>query len=1351
MGSYDLEGTRTMSWFNYYPIAGTDVYQIISRKNQTNVLVKSTNAQYMILGLVDQLTGKILKSWQFSSSLSYDYFPGHRVIIDKQLNTYLIDSFDDTDIVKFTPQLGSFQYRFYDNLKTGGINIKQSSIIYDDISDNIFIASMLTQDQNFMIAQFNLNPISMSRKQFSLVTPLSINDNVFNQVLELSDTEILGCLMYNQDSGSGIMKNYIGYMRFNRATNLMTKVVREQTGTLTATTSRRCTGINKQKNGELRLFVTSFDKATQKNEIGFYIIKNDTAQHQFFKYSTFKNIDTFVIKAKYFKLKDGWFLSGQFFLSSVKSGFVETIIDEYSCFKLFSAQTLQSQQSFQDLIQYTAISTTSKTYDTQNLNQVTQQSSYAGSPYYYHMAQAIRETYPDTKYCASYAGDISIFHTPSQKVADNVTIECVLYDKAVCSQVAQYKISECYDQLPMYFELRDYANNTNVYTTKKLLVPTYKLNISSVDFRKKVEIGKVYHVQVHAYIQRSGLEYKTNDFIDFYVTFTGCDDKVQFVQNMKIKNQKYVMGFGLQTFRMQPPLYTFPDCVRGITYTFLSRGNIHNNFLDFEQSLYLFVLESRDPNLLGQKIRVYVNCKLTTLYNITNSKLSIDYSFVISFLDPLFLNQAPYFSQKLVDQTAMITTTTTYVLPPVLDKENDQYFVVAMADSKAAKFMTYYDETNNITMNPQPQDVGSYVVKLQTVQLDDFDLVNDYSFTVTVVPYSKEMAFQNQQDKTKKLAKPNLKAKISKISSTAIVTVIFEKVMDTPSSEAQLQYLNNSLAVYIKSEYLGHIKLGYELLSLKEDTLLLKLTFPFDRSMISQESQDEIEIVYVSEDTYYSKDFTHKIPLNYKISKAIIPQLSDEELDFLNQMAELMKWTLSSILGPSMVINIAMQQGLQSIWGMINGLQLLTHLPLMNLNMPANLICFYSLINDIASFDLIPTDSFTDDIMEFDEDSDYAFNNSFDFMGYQSVNLITNLGLFFYIILINLVILILALYASVLLYATKYKRSSFYKYINEKLLFNQILRLQLEAQLELCLCSLLAVFNPLFAALVVYIMKRDQKQNESLSTIYEDYNLDSPMIVIFTFLSVGRRSIYTFVMIRLQYKPSFQIIAQMYLSILMLVLIFTIKPYKCQRQQRNEIINELTFLGACYTFIPYSSVFKLDSKVKFMIGWIQIGIVLVHVAISLAFIFVNTIKNIIISIKKFKLKQRIAKFLVKLKAQIDQIQAEKLENKLFKVKKNDFFQNESFNIFNNIQTNSKSDNLKIKSNQNGNLVGKNYQANQRYTRNNEIQGNNLPSFQSLKNHGFITQLNSFNINTSADLNSFADHDQEESFCYHFDK
>eukprot|EP00347_Sterkiella_histriomuscorum_P020610 403337151 len=1384
MGSYDLEVSHRLNWFNLFSAAvQNDVYQIISRKNQVNILVKSTNTdyKYMILALVDPFTGNILTSWQFSSTLDYDYFPGYRIIIDKSLNTYLIDSSDDTDIVKFSPYLGSFQQRFYDNLNAGGISFQSSAILYDDTKDQIFIASMSLFSQDYMIAQLNLNPISISRKQYPLLNPLGINDFVINQVLEFTDTEVLGCLMYNQDQGGGLIKNYVGYMRFNRATNSITKVVRESSGSLSATTYRRCAGINKMKNGQIRLFVTSKNMITLENGIGYYKIEDGIAQHQFFKYSTFENIDAQVMKAKYFKLKDGWFFSGQFILNSKQSGFVETIIDEYICFKLFTDQTLQGQQSFQDLITYTAISTTSVTYDTQNLNLIIQYLPFSGTSFYAHITQAIREAYPDTYYCDNYAGDISIFHTPSQKVADNVTIECVLFDKDVCSQVAQYKISECYDRFPLYFELRDYANNTNAYTTKKLFVPTYKLDISSVDFGKKVEIGQVYHVQVHAYVSIKGVQYRTNDFIDFYVTFTGCDDKVKFLQNMFIPSQQYFMGDGLKVFNMTPPIYSLPDCVQDIKYTFVSNKNIHNEFLDFKQKLYSFDLESKDINLVGKTISIDVTCKLTTLYNITSPKLIVGYRFAVSFLDPQLKNQAPYFSQKLQDQTCICTMTRTYILPSVLDKENDMYFIQSDVPPIVAQFAKFDYTTNVITITPQPQHEGKYLIKMKIIQVNNWSLFNDYSFTVTVVPYSDKMAEKFEKDQNKESAVANLKAKIQKISTAAIVTVVFEQEMDTPPSKSQLEILSNTLAIYLKSDYLGEIQLEFQLLSFKDDTLLLKLSFPFDRGLISQESQDEVEIVYVSEDSYYSKDFTHKIPLNYKISKAIIPQLSDEELDFLNQMAELMKWTLSSILGPSMVINLAMSQGLQSLWGMIKGLQLLTHLPLMNLNMPANLICFYSLINDIASFNLIPTDSFTDDLMEFDEDNDYALNNSFEFMGYQSVNSITNLGLLFYIILINLVIMILALFTSLILSATKYKQSSFSMYIKNKILFNQILRLQLEAQLELCLCSLLAVFNiqfnvsgeqistvvafisliilliqPFFAAIVVYIMKRDQKQNQSLSTIYEDYNLDSPLIVIFTFLSVGRRLIYTFVMIRLQYKPSFQIIAQMYLSILMLVLMFTIKPYKCQRQQRNEIINELAFLGTCYTFIPYSSAYKLESKFKFMIGWFQIGIVLLYVTISVAAILVSSIKNMIISIKTCKLKRRIAQYLAKIQSQKKKAKINSENGMKYNVTDsiNDLNNNLSNTTLHNESTLNLTSTQKFLQNEKiyqKNLIGnqtgsKPYTLNSNNNRMNQIYKNQKVSMSQQKNLNFMPKKNS-----PVDLNISVDPLQNDNCSYWFDQ
>jgi hypothetical protein len=42
------------------------------------------------------------------------------------------------------------------------------------------------------------------------------------------------------------------------------------------------------------------------------------------------------------------------------------------------------------------------------------------------------------------------------------------------------------------------------------------------------------------------------------------------------------------------------------------------------------------------------------------------------------------------------------------------------------------------------------------------------------------------------------------------------------------------------------------------------------------------------------------------------------------------------------------------LWGMINVIQIIVHMPLLNVNFPENTMYFYSLIIDISSFNLIP-------------------------------------------------------------------------------------------------------------------------------------------------------------------------------------------------------------------------------------------------------------------------------------------------------------------------------------------------------------------------------------------------------------
>jgi len=81
----------------------------------------------------------------------------------------------------------------------------------------------------------------------------------------------------------------------------------------------------------------------------------------------------------------------------------------------------------------------------------------------------------------------------------------------------------------------------------------------------------------------------------------------------------------------------------------------------------------------------------------------------------------------------------------------------------------------------------------------------------------------------------------------------------------------------------------------------------------------------------------------------------------------------------------------------------------MSILFPSNVLYFFGFINDIASFNLIPTDSINEAILEFDEFTDYeTFNPYFELMNYSSMNSILNLGLLFYAFLICILNLIFA-------------------------------------------------------------------------------------------------------------------------------------------------------------------------------------------------------------------------------------------------------------------------------------------------------------------------------------------------------
>jgi len=71
-------------------------------------------------------------------------------------------------------------------------------------------------------------------------------------------------------------------------------------------------------------------------------------------------------------------------------------------------------------------------------------------------------------------------------------------------------------------------------------------------------------------------------------------------------------------------------------------------------------------------------------------------------------------------------------------------------------------------------------------------------------------------------------------------------------------------------------------------------------------------------------------------------------------------------------------------------MQILVHMVLVNVSLPANASMFFSFLLQVVAFDVIPTDGPYDAIFGFEESNPVTTN--FGLMGYESVYCIRNLG-----------------------------------------------------------------------------------------------------------------------------------------------------------------------------------------------------------------------------------------------------------------------------------------------------------------------------------------------------------------------
>eukprot|EP00347_Sterkiella_histriomuscorum_P013970 403362661 len=827
-------------------------------------------------------------------------------------------------------------------------------------------------------------------------------------------------------------------------------------------------------------------------------------------------------------------------------------------------------------------------------------------------------------YCNNVAGQLEIIASIGTLVQDNTQILCIK-DDACDFYIATYSLSTCTDSYTMYFEVREEGNYDNKIMSTDRSPPAESLNLTlgNSDLVTHLQMDREYKLRVYAFVYVDGFKYTQNSDVMFTIIRRYCDTQVQFLTRLTILDQTYYISNSSDNliFGFIPPAYSRMDCVdkkRPYSFTFSSADSKHLSFLSFDDAQMLFTVQTNDADLIGSEVKITIDVQVMTNNRQVQNNHYLKQEFKIKFKasptkPPVIKipNDAPRFVEQLVEQTIVCQLTAEYILPKVYDRENDAYSVKIIASTLAMNFIQYNQESKIIIFNPILGDEGTFEISVYVQQNDDINIYTPYKFNLIVQPYTDQLAFLYKKRIKKSKALPDLNARILKISATGQIAIKFDQTLDVEGDDSMLK-------------------------KQLEKSLLL----------------DTLIVIFSSNDALFSENLEQKLSQNYELQKKLQPQCTEEAQQTIQSIVESIKASMSSVFGSSMIVNIFLSQGMQQMWGMIEGFQLMTHLPMMSIVIPANTQNLFSLLNDIASFNLIPTEDLTNSLFHFDEESEKAYNDSFEFMGYENMNMIQNLGLLFYMIVINWMILILCLMLIFFLHQILAPDNKVLKYMKEKIVFNLILRFMIESSLEIGVCcfinvnelslnasgdilgsslSVILIFSifllPALAGLLTYYKQKDTLLSDSYSCFYDDLNLSKPKLVLFVLLINYRRVLYPMFMILLSNTPSMQLLFQINLSFMALSAIAYVDPYKSETHRNLVVMNEIIYLALIYSFIPQVEHFELSEQLRQSIGDIQIFICMMYLLINIALLlfklFANLCQTIVNYIKKKRQKHEL--------------------------------------------------------------------------------------------------------------------------------
>ena len=335
-------------------------------------------------------------------------------------------------------------------------------------------------------------------------------------------------------------------------------------------------------------------------------------------------------------------------------------------------------------------------------------------------------------------------------------------------------------------------------------------------------------------------------------------------------------------------------------------------------------------------------------------------------------------------------------------------------------------------------------------------------------------------------------------------------------------------------------------------------------------------------------------------------------------------------MGLFFILNLVLSGSLALLWGFINNLQLVIHAPLMNLQVPPNVLLFCKMILGLVNLTyLFPYEEKVQEWFNISSNEGKAsLGLNFEYLGYNTQSAITNLIVILPLMILTICLTLLGFFLSKFDFC---KTGRFYKKFQDEFNLSSVLRGVIESYFEFTLSSLLIIAqydptdssNTKFLVLAIILLAgsiitpvwsivilnkkytqlaEEQALLKKYGALYKDLRINQKVTVFYYVFFFMRRIAVVAAIAFLRFSQSLQLIIFMLLSLFNMAYIMDKKPFWERNTQALETMNEIFILVMSCILITFSDYVDLDNEERMMFGWIFILLFILVTSINLAFL-----------------------------------------------------------------------------------------------------------------------------------------------------